>query len=44
MIDAHEQRDGMSADVPNSSIQNDMINGNKRVITDIKGVMVYLLV
>ena len=46
-IDAHENRDVMSADVPNAFIQTDMPDikhGEERVMMKITGVLVDMLI
>jgi len=43
-IDAKEERDVMSADVPNAFIQTPMPDDNKKVIMKITGVLVHLMV
>ena len=42
-IDAYEDHDEVSADVPNYVIQTETPNLNEQVILNITGVMVYLL-
>ena len=44
VIDAHEERDEISACVPNYFIKTDIPDGNEQVIVKITGVLVYLLV
>ena len=47
IIDAHEGRDVMTADVPNAFIQAyipDLDNGKERIIMKITGVLVHLLI
>ena len=44
MIDAHEGRDMMTADIPNAFIQANMPDGGERVIMKITGVLVDLMV
>jgi hypothetical protein len=44
ILDAKEDRDVMTADVPNAFIQTDMPEGKERVIMKITGVLVDMLV